>query len=518
MVNNSKTKIFNDIIGYDNIKETLKTVVDMLNNQQKYKELGCSIAHGLLLYGPPGTGKTSIAKEILNNVNRKVFTIRKIKSDGDFINYMNNIFKQAKNNQPSIILLDDLDKFSENDDKSNNEEYIAVQSLIDEIKDYDIFVVATANDINVLPRSLKRSGRFDIQIKIDNPNEEDALRIFSYYLKSKKIDDNVNIKNIASILTNSSCAELEKVCNQAGIYAAYKNKNKIGMEELLRASLELKYETNIEDINLEDKYAIETAYHEAGHALIGEILEPGSISFITITKTNSDTKGITIFHNNIDYFSDITFMKNRVKSLLAGKAATEIVFNKCDVGTNSDIKRAFRIVRRFVDDYCMLDFNAWIDDYEEVSEKVKELKDNKANKIITEYYNEVKELLITNKCILDVLANRLKKKKILFQDEIQKICNKIYKFEEEKINENNNIDIFMNSFLKKMKSNMPPIAYTTWIKDMKLISLTNNIATFIVKKELTKKHLLSQYYDIIKKNILSINNEIIDFNILIHGE
>ena len=430
----NKNKLFNDIIGYDNVKNTLKIVIDMLNNKEKYQKLGCNMSHGLLLYGPPGTGKTSFANEILNNVNRKVFTIRKNKADGDFINYMNNIFTKAKEEVPSIILLDDLDKFSEADNKSNNEEFVTLQSLIDEVKNEDVFIIATANDIYVLPESLTRAGRFDTQIEIDNPKDEDAIKIFSHYLKNKKVDRSINVKNLSYILSNSSCAELEKVCNQAGIYAAYKNKKKISMDELLRAALELKYNANIENINLEDNYALNTAYHEAGHALIGEILEPGSISFITITKNNSNTKGITIFQHNDDYFSDIKFMKNRVKSLLGGKAATEIIFNTCDVGTNSDLHRAYDIVARFVDNYCMLDFNSWINDIREVSERVKTSKTDNVNKLIQTYYTEVKELLIENKHKLNVLAYELKKRKILFKDEIEDICNNISKYD---VKENN---------------------------------------------------------------------------------
>ena len=205
------------------------------------------------------------------------------------------------------------------------------------------------------------------------------------------------------------------------------------MNELLRAALEHKYDTNIDDINKDDKYAINVAYHEAGHALIGELLEPGSISFITITKNSSDTKGITIFRNNEDYFSDIKFMENRVKSLLAGKAATEIVFNTCDVGTNSDLKRAYNIVRRFIDNYCMLDFNSWITDPEEVSENVKYSKDNNTNILMAKYYNEVKELLIDNRNKLDILAYKLKEKKIMFQDEIEDIYNNPEKYNDIKI-------------------------------------------------------------------------------------
>ncbi len=426
-MNEVKRELFSNIIGYDDIKKTLKTIVDVLNNEEKYKNLGCSIAHGLLLYGSPGTGKTSIANEILENaINRQKYIIRKTKSDGDFMEYMNEVFSEAVKNQPALILLDDLDKFAEDDSHSNQEEYVTVQSLIDGIKEDDVFVIATANDYSCLPDSLVRAGRFDIQLEIGNPKEEDAVKIFDYYLKRKKISKDVNIKNISYILTDSSCAELEKVCNQAGIYAGYKNKTEIEMEDLIRASLELKYRTNIEDFSKDDKYSLETAYHEAGHALIGEYFEPGLISFITVTKSNSKIKGMTIYHENEDYFRDIVFMQNRVKMLLAGKAVTEVVFNKCDTGSEADINRAYLIVQRMVDGYCLYDFDSSVNRAvraNDTSERAKENKETSVNKLIKDYYNEVKRVLIEKRDRLDELASRLNNKKILFQDEIRNIVN-----------------------------------------------------------------------------------------------
>ena len=416
-----KKELFKEIIGYENTKKTLERLIDALNNHEKYKKIGSNIPNGLLLYGHPGLGKTTFANEVLNNVDRKKYIIRKTKSDGNFIDYLSNIFEQAKNNQPAIILLDDLDKFSEDDNTRNSEELVTVQSLIDDIKKENIFVIATANDKYLLPPSLLRSGRFDIKIEIDYPDEKESYNIIKHYLKNKKIDKEVNIKNISYILACKSCADLEKVCNQAGIYAAYKNKNKIGNDELLRAALELSYDTNIEEDNKEDKYSLNTAYHEAGHAIVGEYLEPGSVTFITTARTNSNKKGLTKLHNNDYYFDDISYMENRIITLLAGKAATELIYNKCDTGANDDLHRAYDVTERLVDNYCMLDFNSWIRNTDEQSEIVKQTKDQNINTLIHKYYNKSKEVLIKNKDKLEKLANTLHTKKILFQDEIQSI-------------------------------------------------------------------------------------------------
>ena len=228
--------------------------------------------------------------------------------------------------------------------------------------------------------------------------------------------------NISHILSSSSCADLEKVCNQAGIYAGYKNKDKIEMEDLLRAALELKYNTSIEDNTIKDEYSLNTAYHEAGHALIGELLDPGSVSFITIKNTDSRTRGFTSFHNNKFHFEDVNHRINRIKALLGGKAATEIVYGKCDIGSKSDLRRASDIVNDLIDDYCMFGFDS-LDPFGCAGNYTKDRKDMKRSGLLEKYYQEVKELLATNRNILDKLALTLDKKEILFQDEIRNIIN-----------------------------------------------------------------------------------------------
>ena len=432
--NKMKKEVFGNIIGYEKEKIILKRIIDVLTNQEKYKKLGVKMPHGLLLYGKPGIGKTSISYEIIDNLKgkRNSFVIRKTKSDGDFINHINSIFERAKKEQPSLILLDDLDKFAEDDNSNNNEEFVAVQSLMDDVKKEDIFIIATANNINVLPKSLQRSGRFDIKIELLNPEKDDMKNIIEFYLKNKKISKDVNIQNLAYILDGASCADLEKICNQAGIYAGYKDKKEIGMEELVIASLEWAYDTSINDINEKDKYSINIAYHEAGHALIGMLLEKKLITFVTVVKNISNTKGFTKYQNDDNYFDDIKFMENRIKVLLGGKAATEIVYNKCDTGSNTDIHRAFDIAERFTDHYCKYGFNSWVQRDEEVSEKVKQLKDERMAEILNNYYKEVIKMLLDNREKLDVLAKQINKKKILFQDEIEDIYNNPLKYKEVK--------------------------------------------------------------------------------------
>ena len=430
----NENDVFKDIIGYDDIKDNLNMIIDVLNNKEKYESLGCSLPNGLLLYGSPGTGKTSMANSLINSLNRESFVIRKIKSDGSFINHINKVFEDAISKQPAIILLDDLDKFSEHDDNStNNEEYVVVQSLIDQVKNQDVFVMATANDIGDLPNSLKRAGRFDIKIEVKKPKEEEAIEIFDYYLKRKKIDNNIKVKNIASILNGSSCADLEMVCNQAGIYAGYKNKERIEMDDLLKAALEHEYNALFVKRIGNDRELIKTAYHEAGHALVGELLERGSVAFITIMKNDGDIEGFTSFHQNERYYANFKYMENRVKTLLAGKAAIENVYNECDVGVTNDLNRAFRIVQRFIDDYSLDGFKYRNNQYIDTSVDVQNSFDKRVREMIENYYVEVKLMLVEHRELLDKLANELRNKKVLFQDEIEKIIKVGHRNDENKI-------------------------------------------------------------------------------------
>lgn len=418
---------FQNIIGYEPIKKSLNRILDIITNPEKYRELGVHIPHGLLLSGEPGIGKSSLAKDFIKATKRKSYLIRKTKSNGSFIDSMNDIFKEAKQNIPSIIFLDDLDKFSDTDrDNTNAEEYITIQSLIDSVSDEDVFIIATANDTRFLPDSLLRAGRFDNQFKLEVPTGEEASRIIAHYLRNKKVAKDVCVSDISQILKKQSCAVLEKVVNEAGIIAGYQNRNEITQEDMINASLSKMYDVSLDCRVNNSNYLLETAYHEAGHALVAELLEPSSISFISAVDYDTNLKGFTLYKENKDYLRDFIFQENRVKALLAGKAATELVYGKVDVGSNNDFNKAYSICEKMVDDYTMYGFDTHIYNHE-YSNNIKATIENKITAIINIYYKEVMAILRNNRILLDKIANELSIRGILFSHDINEIKESVRK-------------------------------------------------------------------------------------------
>ena len=173
---------FDKVIGYETIKNELLQICDMIHNQEVYTTLGAKMPQGVLLYGDPGLGKTLMAKCFIAESGLKSYTVRKNKGSDDFVGEITDTFRKAKVDAPAIIFLDDMDKFANEDSNHRDaEEYVAVQSGIDDIKGAAVFVFATANDIDKLPDSLKRSGRFDRKIEVCCPSSDDAVEIIKYF-------------------------------------------------------------------------------------------------------------------------------------------------------------------------------------------------------------------------------------------------------------------------------------------------------------------------------------------------
>lgn len=412
--------VFDTIVGYEDIKLELMRILDQLRNPEKYTALGVTEPHGLLLHGVPGVGKSTFAKCFLEACGRNTFICRKDKPNGDFVKEIARIFSEAMENAPSIVLLDDLDKFSNEDENHRDaEEFVTVQACIDQAKDKPVFVIATANNIRKLPVSLTRAGRFDHVLEIKCPETTDAQAIVAHYLARKPYVAELDMKRIARLLEGRSCAQLETVVNQAGVYAAFNGREQIEMGDMIKAILRIIFEAP-EKTNADERSLPLIACHEAGHALVAELLEPDSVDLVTVLSHDSQAAGVTALHRDESYFHSKQLMEIRVMCLLAGKAATELCYGAVDTGTISDLRRAFDIVHRFVDDYCSYGFDKFVYTSDS-SNDVLARRDAQVATEMDRYYAQTKQLLTKNRAKLEKLTAQLVAEKTLLGDQVQKI-------------------------------------------------------------------------------------------------
>lgn len=414
---------FEKIIGYEDIKTELRRICDIIRNPEKYAKLGVKIPKGLLLVGDPGVGKTTMAKCFLEMVGRETFVCRKQKPDDAFVYEIGDIFEQAKKAAPSIVFLDDMDKYANEDEAHKNaEEFVVLQACIDAVDEADVFVIGTANSLDNLPESLLRAGRFDKTIEVRNPTGKDAEKIVQYYLSQKEFVADINAAEIAGILDGRSCADLETVLNEAGIYAGFENKEKIDMDDVIKACLRVIYNSteNTEDDN-ENLELI--AYHEAGHALIGELLAPGTVHLVTVKNNHGNIGGFTQMTLPQGYWYSKKMMENRVVTVLGGKAATEIIYGTVDVGTNDDLRRAFDITERFVEDYCSHGFDRWSQRCE-VSNDLLSRREMMITAEMERLYEQARRNLIENRECLIAVARALKEEKTLTGGRLRGIMEK----------------------------------------------------------------------------------------------
>ena len=411
---------FDKIIGYADIKDELIRFCDVLKNFDKYKRLGVEIPRGILLYGEPGIGKTMLAKSFIKESKIKSFTIRKDKHSREFVNHIRNIFYKAKKEECAIVFLDDMDKFANEDEYHKDaEEYVVIQSCIDECKDLNVFVLATANSIYCLPNSLMRAGRFDKVIRMTCPSGDDAKKIIEHFLNKKRVLGDIDIDDISSFMEGHSCAELETVINEAGIYAVFDKRSKIEQRDIIKACMRLIFDASESVENIDTNILKKIAVHESGHAVISEILEPGSVNLVSICGYSNNSGGITSVRKPDDYNFSVVAKENEIIRSLGGKAATEMIYGTFDLGCDGDLHKAFDLVTTFVDNYCAYGFDAF--EGCNPSQYLLESKDRKVAKEMDRYYRKSKQIIAENRGFFDAMVQELLKEKTLTKKQIRSI-------------------------------------------------------------------------------------------------
>ena len=412
---------FDKVIGYDTIKNELIQICDMIHNKEIYQKLGARLPQGILLYGDPGLGKTLMAKSFIEESGLESYVVRRNKGNDDFIGCITDTFKQAKENAPSIVFLDDMDKFANEDNNHRDaEEYVAVQAGIDEVKNCDVFVLATVNEIWKLPKSLVRTGRFDRKIEVQCPTDNDANDIIKHYLSDKEVDERVNMEDLSKMISYSSCAELETILNEAAINAAYARKSSIEMNDLVKAVLRMQYDSPDNYTKTSEENMEKTALHEAGHLVVSEVLCPGSVGLASLRSTGRDSTG-----GFIHRCKEFSRRPHYVLVSLAGKAAVELYYSEaCASGCQSDISKAFTLIRDGISEsgthgFGMIDVAT--NRFSETSESM-----NARNEAVTQAELErmmikTKDIILKNREFLEKVSNALIEKETLLYSDIKSI-------------------------------------------------------------------------------------------------
>lgn len=417
---------FDRIVGYEEVRLELEQICDMIKAPASYAALGARIPRGIMLTGDPGVGKTLMAECFIKESALASFTLRREKNDGAFTRSISGTFARAKLEAPAIVLLDDLDKFANGDDQHRNAaEYVAVQSCMDDARDSGVFVIATVNNEDLLPDSLKRAGRFDRVIRVDSPCFSEACAIIRHYLKDRPLAEDVDIDDISHMVGYDSCAALETILNDAAIRAGYRHSDAIGMVDMVEAVLRTQYGASGNDVKSDDRVR-SAALHEAGHLTVSEALLPDSVGFASIrARGKGECDGFVHRFDPAERYTDET----EIRTLLAGKVAVELYeAHTYAHGCEDDVKRAYHRISDMVGKRCFSGYGFMnVDDtwYRPVSEIEKARIEAVVQAEMERCAREVRDILIRNRAFLERVASELAEKKVLLYSDIRRLRNEI---------------------------------------------------------------------------------------------
>ncbi len=438
---------FKDVAGLDEAKEEVMEIVDFLKNPKKYTVLGGKIPKGALLIGSPGTGKTLLAKAVAGEAGVPFFSL----SGSDFVEMfvgvgasrVRDLFKQAKEKAPCIIFIDEIDAVGRARGKnamqgSNDERENTLNQLLTEMDGFGtnigIIILAATNRPDILDSALLRPGRFDRQISIDKPDLKGRAAIFRVHLKPLKLAGDIDETKLATQTAGFAGAEIMNVCNEAALIAARRNKEVVDVSDFQAAidrvigGLEKKNKV----ISDQEKQIV--AYHEAGHAIAGWFLEHvDPLVKVSIVPRGVAALGYAQYLPKDQYLYTTEQMVNMMCMTLGGRVAEDIIFSRISTGAQNDLERITKMAYAMVTIYGMnekvgnLSFNDPNNEYgftKPYSDKTAELIDQEVRNLVDMCYKKTKVLLNEKKELLEILAQELLKKEIIFQADLEVILGK----------------------------------------------------------------------------------------------
>ena len=442
--------LFEDIAGNDNAKQDLQEVVDFLKHPKKYKDLGAKIPKGVLLVGNPGTGKTMLARAVAGEAGVPFFSI----SGSEFVEMfvgvgasrVRDLFSKAKKNAPCIVFIDEIDavgrKRGSGMGGGHDEREQTLNQILVEMDGFDgdtnVIVLAATNRADVLDPALLRPGRFDRRVTITLPERKDREAILKVHFKKKPTDETVDLDKLAAKTAGSSGADLANMANEAAIIAARRNKKKITNEELTEAfeRVAIGPERKAKVMNDHEKEL--TAYHEAGHAIVGHVLpDSDPVHKVTIIPRGG-TGGVTWFLPPEDKsYTNVYEFKDILARAMGGRIAEQIIYGDDGIttGAGSDLRKATEIAREMVIEQGMgrtLRDQVFHEDngglmFDKMtrerpySDETAKLIDQEVSQLITEAKQRAMLVLKANRPFLDKLAEALLKEETLEEEAVDEI-------------------------------------------------------------------------------------------------
>jgi cell division protease FtsH len=455
MLEQDQNKVtFADVAGCDEAKEEVEEMVDFLRDPSKYQKLGGKVPRGALMVGPPGTGKTLLARAIAGEAKVPFFTI----SGSDFVEMfvgvgasrVRDMFEQAKKHAPCIIFIDEIDAVGRSRGAGlgggNDEREQTLNQLLVEMDGFEghegIIVIAATNRADVLDKALLRPGRFDRQVVVGVPDVRGREQILNVHLKKVPAADDVKVKYIAQGTPGFSGADLANLVNEAALFAARLNKRVVSMSDLEKAKDKLIMGAERRSMVMDEKEKKMTAYHEAGHAIVGRIVPDHDPVYKVSIMPRGRALGVTMFLPERDQYSaSKRKLDSMISSLYGGRIAEELIFGweEVSTGASNDIERATELARNMVTKWGLSQrlgplayseeegevfLGRSVTQHKSVAEETSHTIDEEIRSIIDRNYERAEKILKENSDILHAMSDALMKYETIDKYQIDDLMNR----------------------------------------------------------------------------------------------